>query len=372
MKIAVISFYEAFPPVCGAASVSYNTAKYFPGEKYLIQLSNERGRDLLENDTTLINLPCSFDNPLKKIVDLLLRSRELIKHLRKISPEIIVLEGAAWTLYYLAYFYLIRISGFESKIIYHAHNVEYLLRKEKNSRIIALITKWAEARLAARVDLFTAVSNEDAKKFRVLYGITPSIFPNGVDVEQFEKVTDKQINHIKSKYGLTRNLILFMGLSSFTPNTEGIDSLVSEIFPSVVRTDLDARLVIIGGVVSYKRKWLINPGVIPFEELPAFIKACDVCVAPILSGSGTRLKILEYMAAGKPVVSTTKGAEGLLIRNRENIIIADEPRTFAEGILFLLKTPGSAEKLGSEGKKMVRANYSWQKIIDDFQEIIPL
>jgi polysaccharide biosynthesis protein PslH len=97
--------------------------------------------------------------------------------------------------------------------------------------------------------------------------------------------------------------------------------------------------------------------------LPDFVKACAIGVAPIFSGSGTRLKILEYMAAGRPVVSTTKGSEGIAVKDQDNILIADDDKSFAEKIIYLLKNREVAEEIGNEGMQMVTQNYSWQKIM---------
>lgn len=370
MKTIVVSFYEAFPPVSGAAAVTYSVAKYLPGEKYLIQLSDDKRNNRIDGNINLINIRHISNNRLIKAVNLALKFPIIIRKIRQIYPEIIILEGASWALYYLILFYLVKLTKIDVKIIYHAHNVEYLLRKQKNNTIIAMITKWAEGNIMKKSDLSTAVSEADALNFERIYGIKPLILPNGVDVERFEKVTEEEIHKIKEQYGLRGEVVLFMGLPAFKPNKEAIDFLINSVFPPVVKEFREAKLAIIGGDIEYKRDWLINPGTISFEEVPAFIKACDVCVVPIFSGSGTRLKILEYMAAGRPVISTTKGAEGIAIKDGENILIADDANTFIEKILFLSKHPEIGEKIGNKGKALVRSNYSWQKIIQDFNKRI--
>jgi len=366
VKTVFVSFYETFPPVSGAATVTYNVAKYLSGEKYLIQLGSDKKSRVLEGDINLINIRYISDNHFIKIINLSVQFPNIIAKLKQLNPEIIILEGASWALYYLFLFYLIKINRMKSKIIYHAHNVEYLLREKKNNRVIALITKWAEGIMMTKADLSTAVSKDDALNFERIYGIIPIILPNGVDVGNFDNINERQIRNIKAKYNLKEKIVLFMGLASFMPNREGVNFLINDVFPMIIREWPEVRLAVIGGSVKYKKKWLLNPGCIPFKEVPIFIKACDVCVAPIFSGSGTRLKILEYMAASKPVVSTTKGAEGISVKNGENIIIANSANRFAEKIIFLLRNPGYAEKIGYEGMKMVRANYSWQKIMEDF------
>lgn len=371
MKIIVVSFYQTFPPTFDSASVTYNLTKHLPGEKYLIHLgSNEKNR-IPESNISLVNIKCTTNTNFMKFLNMTIKFPKITAKIKQLAPEFIVLEGAAWVLYYLILFLFLKFNKIESKIIYHGHCVEYLLRKEKNNIFITIIAKWAEGIMLRKSDFVSAVSEIDAIHFEEIYGVKPYILPNGVDVEKFDNVTDEEINRIKKKYNLNGKIVLFMGLPFFKPNKEAIDFLVRNVFPPVNRENPDAELAIIGGEIAYKRKWLINPGSIPYEEVPVFIKACDVCVAPIFSGSGTRLKILEYMAAGKPVVSTTKGAEGItVIKDGENIIIADDANNFAKKIVYLLKNQELAKKIGNEGMQAVIENYSWQKIMQNFNKTL--
>ncbi|HWR26549.1 MAG TPA: glycosyltransferase family 4 protein, partial [candidate division Zixibacteria bacterium] len=246
----------------------------------------------------------------------------------------------------------------------------YLLRKEKNNFMIALITRWAEGILQKKADLFTAVSEADAHNLKRIYGADPLLLPNGVNDGSFDSVTDEQIRGLRIKYDLGGRIILFMGLPSFKPNKEAIQFLIDDVMPLLTARCPDVKLAIIGGEVKHTREWLITPGNIPFEDVPIFIKSCDICVAPIFSGSGTRLKILEYMAAGKPVVSSTKGAEGIGVIDGINILISDTSDGFIEKILYLFENPDFGVNIGSEGRKMVKARYSWQKIMQDFNGIL--
>jgi glycosyltransferase involved in cell wall biosynthesis len=157
-----------------------------------------------------------------------------------------------------------------------------------------------------------------------------------------------------------------MGLTAYKPNREAVEFLVDRVFPGLITHLPEARLAVIGGDVGHEKAWLIAPGNIPYRDIPAFIAACDVCVAPIFSGSGTRLKILEYLAASKPVVSTSKGAEGLQVEAGKNIVMAEEG-DFAEAVEGLLRNPDRAAKLGAAGIKVVEEHYSWRRLLADFQ-----
>ena len=96
------------------------------------------------------------------------------------------------------------------------------------------------------------------------------------------------------------------------------------------------------------------------------IKACNVCAAPIFSGSGTRVKILEYLAARKPVVSTAKGAEGLDAEDGRHLILAEKKDDFKHSILQLAGDRDLAARLGEEGRELVEMRYSWPRIFERF------
>ncbi|MBA4373073.1 MAG: hypothetical protein C0402_09475, partial [Thermodesulfovibrio sp.] len=124
--------------------------------------------------------------------------------------------------------------------------------------------------------------------------------------------------------------------------------------------------VITGEEVPYKEAWLINPGCVSHGKIPVFAKACTVGVAPIFTGSGTRLKILEYMAGCMPVVATAKGAEGLLVRNGTDIVLAEDAGQVATEIIHLLSNQDLAVLIGNAGREVVNRQYSWKIIMQHF------
>ena len=370
MTIVVVSLYKVIPPTSGVAMVTYNIAKYLSGEKYLIQLGDPKEDRFIEGNLKLINIKCRSENLFIKLANLALQLPNIAGKIKELGPDIIILEGASWAVYFLFLFWLIRLKRIKAKIIYHAHNVEYLLRRQKNNIIIAVMTRFAECAIMKRSGLTFCVSEVDARNFERIFGVKPRILSNGVDLETFDKVTDEESLSVRKRYNLNGKLVLFMGLTSFKPNKEAVDFIINNIFPPLVEKMHDIKLVVIGGKVNYRRSWLINPGTIPFTEVPAFVKACDVCVAPIFTGSGIRIKILEYMAAGKPVVSTKKGAEGINVKDGENILVADNENEFIEKINCLFKNPLFAGQISSAGMSLVRRDYSWKGIIRDFNKTL--
>jgi glycosyltransferase involved in cell wall biosynthesis len=161
-----------------------------------------------------------------------------------------------------------------------------------------------------------------------------------------------------------------MGLPAYPPNREGLEFLRAEVFPRLVQRVPEARLVVIGGTIDWRAPWLVNPGRVPYDDIPAILRACDVCVAPIFSGSGTRVKILEAMAARRPVVSTSKGLEGIAATPGEQVIIADDGAAFSESIAGLLADPSRARALGEAGRRLVEAFFSWPALARRFWEYV--
>lgn len=358
-----LALYNVYPPESGAATVTYEIFRHIPGRRILIHLSRMSEWKQSGNDRIILGLGPVPNNKALKGIWISLNYPSIMRAIKRVKPDLIILEGAAWSLYYLGILVGLRILRVPSKIVYHAHNVEYLLRKDKNSILVAIISRWAEGILIRKCLPF-AVSEVDARQFELLYGVMPGILANGVDPSRFISVSNERIRTIERTFSLTHPYILFMGLIGYKPNDEAVQFLVEKIMPQLIIKNPKIKLVIIGGKVAYKKAWIINPGILPYESVPAIINAADLCVAPVFSGSGTRLKILEYLAAGKPVVTTTKGAEGLDLKNGHDLIIEDAKDGFAKSVLKLLYDRNLADKLGRQGKKTVGDFYAWDAIIN--------
>jgi glycosyltransferase involved in cell wall biosynthesis len=367
MRTVFTCFYQAYPPASGAASVSFNLAKHLTGRKWLIQLSDEDRHEDIDGTMTVVSLKDKCRTKHEKLKGLRSRISRIADEIGRLDPDLVVFEGASWTVYFALLHRELRGRGIRAKVVYHSHNVEYLLRKQKHGWPIVSLTRRAERFLLTHCDLCTAVSEVDAAQFESLYGIRPEVLPNGVDVDRFDGVDEAAVNWIREKYRLPDHAVLFMGLMGYKPNDEAVAFLIRDVFPCLRNICPQAKLVIIGGDVAVQLHWLINPGSIPADDLPAFVKACDVCVAPIFSGSGTRLKILEYMAAKRPVVSTRKGAEGLNVTDGKELMYAEEPAEYAECIGALLKDAERGRQIGSRAYDAVCSRYGWPTIVRCFE-----
>ena len=181
------------------------------------------------------------------------------------------------------------------------------------------------------------------------------IIPNAADVERLQpRATDPKPD------GRT---VLFFGLLATVPNVDGVLFFVREIWPLIAAAHPDARFVVVGANPAPEILALKGPRVTilgPVDDLRPHLSAAAVIVVPLRLGSGTRLKILEAWAMGRPVVSTTLGAEGLDGVPDEHLLIADDPAEFARAVLKVLSEPKLADEIGRAGRVLAAERYSWR------------
>jgi len=155
--------------------------------------------------------------------------------------------------------------------------------------------------------------------------------------------------------------LMFCGMLSYPPNQEAALYFAREIFPKIREAIPEARFTIVGQHAPEK---ITKLGLFPGVEIAGYVPSMEpyyekasVVVCPLLNGAGTRIKILDAMAHGKPVVSTTIGAEGLEVTNGENILIADDPNVFAQKCIDLLKNPAKREAIAASAYALVKEKY---------------
>jgi glycosyltransferase involved in cell wall biosynthesis len=138
---------------------------------------------------------------------------------------------------------------------------------------------------------------------------------------------------------------------------------VERIWPRIANRHADARLKIVGGRPPPQVQALAGPRIELtgfVDDLRPHLAEAAAIVVPLRLGGGTRLKIVEAMAMGKPIVSTTLGAEGIEALPGRDLLIEDEPEAFANAVGRLLTEPGLAAELGQSARRLAVANYSWE------------
>jgi sugar transferase (PEP-CTERM/EpsH1 system associated) len=214
-----------------------------------------------------------------------------------------------------------------------------------------------------RFDHVIAVSEEDAETMRSDYGIdNVSSVPTGVDLEYFSPNAAKRT---------TEPELIFVGSMDWMPNEEGIRWFVQDVFGAIRARVPNARLNVVGRSPSPALRALATPesgieitGTVP--DVRPYLARAALSVVPLRIGGGTRLKIYEAMAMGVPVVSTGIGAEGLPLRDGEEILIADTADSQANAIVGLLRDRDRAERMAEQAQRFVREQCSWDAVAEQF------
>ncbi len=180
------------------------------------------------------------------------------------------------------------------------------------------------------------------------------VIPNAADVDFYQsRPTDPKPD------GRT---IVFFGLMSYMPNIDGASYFIQEIWPRIAEAKPDARCKIIGGSPPQQLLALAGPrieftGFVP--DLRPHLAEAAAVIVPLRLGGGTRLKIVEAMAMGKAMVSTTLGAEGIDAVPGRDILIEDHPDAFADAVVRLLAEPELAARIGNSARQLSETRYAW-------------
>jgi polysaccharide biosynthesis protein PslH len=182
------------------------------------------------------------------------------------------------------------------------------------------------------------------------------VLPNAVDVASY-----------RGDFGAVRPAsLVFSGALTYRPNADAVQYLLSDIYPVIQQAQPDALLRITGDTGRLDLDTLRRIGGVQFtghvKDVRPVVASSSVSVVPLRLGGGTRLKILEAMALGTPVVSTSKGAEGLEVTDGEDILLADDPHEFAQRVLYLLSSPQARARIAAGGRRLVKERYDWAKV----------
>ena len=222
----------------------------------------------------------------------------------------------------------------------------------------------AEACRAAKKVI--AVSDADARAIHSLYGVSRVwSVPTGVDTAYFTPPRSMP----------PEQDLLFLGAMDWRPNTDGLHWFASQVLPLIRVRRPDCSLQVVGrnpgievhGLAGSDKRIHVSGTV---ADVRPYLWKSAVSIVPLRIGGGTRLKIYEAMAAKIPVVSTSVGAEGLDVRDGENIFIADAPQDFAERCLALLHDSDARQRMAANAWETVAACYSWQVVSRKFEQLL--
>lgn len=192
-----------------------------------------------------------------------------------------------------------------------------------------------------------------------------TVISNGVDVERFIYKSEEKLEKDKNID------MVFVGNMGYFPNIQAIEFFYTEIFPIIKKHKKDIKVYIVGANARKKVRSMADSNnifVTGFvENVEDYLYRAKVFIAPLQSGSGIQNKILEAMACGIPVVSTSIGNSGIRGENIEEIIIADPPEEFAKMTLYLLENKKERERIALNARRLVERNFSWKSKGEELQ-----
>ncbi len=263
---------------------------------------------------------------------------------------------------------------FRGKVISATHNVEF----ERISRIYAEIPENKKEQLAKlettinkQCDSVIAVSERDRNTF-LSHGINAEkicIIPNGVELKNYASVVPYPIREL---YGLNREalILFFHGAVNYPPNWRAVTFIAESILPALKKKGIESALIVSGKKPQKAPKWpeVYFTGYV--EELASFIASADIALCPLDSGGGSRLKLLEYFAAGVPVIASSIGAEGIPVQDNEHLRIAESLDDYVTCISKLAASESERQRLADNAKCFVR-DFDWDKLwIPSYQDTL--
>lgn len=262
-------------------------------------------------------------------------------------------------------------------VIVDSHNIEYDLTRQYARGGSSLVRRlYAEAnwrklrpeelatyRQADGVYLCSAA--DERRLLEEAPSVRTAVIPNAADVEFYQPRSTDPLPDGRT--------VLYFGRLSTTANADGVTHFAENIWPRVAAAHPEARLKIVGAQPPPALMALAGPR---FEltgfvsDLRPHLAAAAVVVVPLRLGGGTRLKIVEAMAMGKPIVSTTLGAEGIDLLPERDALIADEPQAFAASVIRLLNDPALRARLAESARQLAVERYSWTTVAASLDRFI--
>ena len=292
--------------------------------------------------------------------------KRLIEILQSETFDIVQIEF----LYMSPYLEVVRKYS-KAKVVLRAHNIEHLIWKriadeEKNPvkkfylRHLATTLENYERGILNKYDAIVPVTAKDAEFFKQNSNVPVMDAPFSIDTEKFSKYINDNPEHA----------LFHIGSMNWMPNEEGIRWFVKEVWPEISTKHENLKLYLAGREMP---KWLVNLNMKNLEvvgevdDAYEFMSSKSILVSPLFSGSGIRVKIIESMALGKAVISTTIGAEGINYTDGKDILLANNKEEFIEAISKLYTDKLLTRELGKNALELVREQHDIAKVVDKLE-----
>jgi len=307
----------------------------------------------------------------------------LVKQLRGLSPDdydLILVEEISLSAYVAA----AAASGIRT--VFDAHNVEARLWEDignkdgaPRSGLSALRQRMfnrklhqAEAAAVNVADIVWTCSDVDAQLMERLYQpkAQVGVVPNAINVDSYADARNQ-----RQAAATNAPSLIYIGTYSYAPNEVAALRLINDILPALRRTGLDLNLAIVGrDPTPAMQEAAAGDDAVTVtgavDSIVPYLAQHSIAVMPITIGGGTRLKILEAFAAACPVISTAKGAEGINVRDGQNVLLAETTADFVSAIRQLADDPAACQRIGQGGLDTVSESYSWNAAAVAVQETL--
>lgn len=282
---------------------------------------------------------------------------------------------------------------FDIALSYCSSSAQYIIDANKVKRVVDFVdvdsNKWESFARAAKFP-FSFIYSLEAKRLKKwektinemctssivvterekerLAAIDPSgkdkvhVINNGVDLERFKFQEE----------AAPKNMLIFTGQMDYLPNVDAVMYFYKEIFPLVKKDIPDASFCIVGrspaDIIRKRCKGATITGYV--EDIRDYLNEAKVYVAPLRISHGVQNKILEAMASGVPVVTTSKALEGINAEEEKEIIIADDAKDFASKVIELVKDEGKRKLISKNALEFVKRNHSWETVLSRLDDIL--
>jgi len=296
------------------------------------------------------------------------------------GPDVVQIEGLEMAPFALRA--LLRLPAAPSgrpRLVYDGHNAEWLLQRRAWRADLGRPAAWHgalyslvqtaklrrfERRLLRACDAVVAVSRADAEAMRVLAPHADiEVVPNGVDTRHYAAADPERSEP---------DLCVFTGKMDFRPNIDAMVWFARHVWPAVRAARPAARLEIVGRDPTAAVRALEGRGVQvtgTVTDVRTYLERAAVVVAPLRVGGGTRLKVLEAMAAARAVAATSLAVEGLDLRPESELLVADAPDRLAAGVCALLADPVRRAALGRHARARVERDYRWETLVPRIERL---
>jgi glycosyltransferase involved in cell wall biosynthesis len=202
------------------------------------------------------------------------------------------------------------------------------------------------------------------REVEILHALSPAtpatVVPNAVDTDFFTPAAAP----------VDPDAIVFTGLMKYRPNVDAAIFFVRDILPRILAKRPTAVFYLVGGEAPPAVTRLASAHVVvtgSVDDVRPYVHRAAVFAVPLRMGSGTRLKVLEGLSMGKPMVSTSLGCEGIDLAHGKHLLIANEAETFADAVVELMANPEMAGRLGVEGRDLMLRRYRWETATEELE-----